>query len=301
MPLILPTPIPAKEQLAKENIPVLDAAPAGAEVLDVAIFNVMPDKPVTETQLLRLLSVSPLPVRPTLLRPADHVSKSTPESYLAEHYQTHAEVAGRRFDAMLVTGAPVEHLPFEQVTYWDELRRVMDWARTNVTSTMYICWAAQAALYHRHGIPKRDLGAKLFGNFPQSTPDPLAPLLAGFDEGFHVPMSRYTDTERADLAAVAELEILAESPESGVYLSGRRDGTEFYCSGHPEYDHLTLHAQYERDVAKGLPMHVPPGYYPGGDPKAAPVRNWGAHGRLLYANWLNNHVLPHRSRAPKSS
>ncbi|WP_327414076.1 homoserine O-succinyltransferase [Streptomyces sp. NBC_01233] len=295
MPLILPTPVDAKAELAKENIPVLDEVPDGADFLDVAVLNIMPNKPVTETQLLRLLSVSPLPVRTTWLRPAAHVSKSTPQAYLDEHYQVHAEVADRRFDALIVTGAPVEELDFEEVTYWDELREIMDWARTHVTSTMYICWGAQAALYHHYGISKHHLGSKMFGNFATRAVEENAPLLAGFDEEFHVPHSRYTGTLLADLQAEPEIEVLAQAQETGFYVAGRRDGREFYVSGHPEYDRNTLREQYERDTAKGLPMHVPPGYYPGDDPARTPVRNWHAHGRLLYANWLGHYVHGRRA------
>ncbi|MFG3496186.1 homoserine O-succinyltransferase [Streptomyces sp. NPDC047928] len=291
MPLILPAAIPAKAELAKENIPIVDAVAPGTAVIDVAVLNIMPNKPVTETQLLRLLSVAPLPVRVTWLRPADHVSKSTPQSYLDEHYQVHADIADRRFDALIVTGAPVEELEFEEVTYWDELCRIMDWARENVTSTMYICWGAQAALRHHYGIPKHHLGGKLFGNYATRAVDPAAPLLAGFDDEFRVPHSRYTGTATEDLLAEPEIEVLAQAPETGFYVAGRRDGREFYVTGHPEYDRNTLRDQYERDVAKGLPMHVPPGYYPGDDPTAEPVRDWQAHGRLLYANWLRHHVL----------
>jgi homoserine O-succinyltransferase len=297
MPLILPKPIPAKAQLAKENIAVVDDVPAGTDVLDVAVLNIMPDKPVTETQLLRLLSVSPLPVRTTWLRPANHVSKSTPQDYLDEHYQVHADIADRSFDALIVTGAPVEEIAFEDVTYWDELRGIMDWAFEHVTSTMYICWGAQAALYHRYGIAKHHLGAKLFGNFPTRAVDENAPLVAGFDEEFRVPHSRYTGTALEDLLAEPDIEVLAQSPDTGFYVAGRRDGREFYVSGHPEYDRNTLRDQYERDVAKGLPMHVPPGYYPGEDPQRTPVRNWHAHGRLLYANWLQHYVLSRRATA----
>ncbi|MET8503873.1 homoserine O-succinyltransferase [Streptomyces sp. NPDC014779] len=297
MPLILPKPMPAKAQLAKENIAIVDDVPAGTDVLDVAVFNIMPDKPVTETQLLRLLSVSPLPVRTTWLRPANHVSKSTPQAYLDEHYQVHADVADRRFDAMIVTGAPVEEIAFEEVTYWDELRGIMDWAFENVTSTMYICWGAQAALYHRYGIAKHHLGGKLFGNFATQAVDENAPLVAGFDEEFRVPHSRYTGTALEDLLAEPEIEVLAQAADTGFYVAGRRDGREFYVSGHPEYDRDTLRDQYERDVAKGLPMHVPPGYYPDEDPARRPVRNWHAHGRLLYANWLQHYVLSRRPAA----
>ncbi|MFF3919412.1 homoserine O-succinyltransferase [Streptomyces sp. NPDC001852] len=294
MPLILPKPIPAKAELAEENIPVLDGVPEGTDVLDVAVLNIMPNKPVTETQLLRLLSVSPLPVRTTWLRPAAHTSKSTPQAYLDEHYQVHAEVADRRFDALIVTGAPVEELAFEEVTYWNELCGIMDWARTHVTSTMYICWGAQAALYHHYGISKHHLGAKMFGNFATRAVQETSPLLAGYDEEFRVPHSRYTGTQLSDLQAESEIEVLAQGDETGFYIAGRRDGREFYVSGHPEYDRNTLRDQYERDTAKGLPMHVPPGYYPGDDPTRTPVRNWHAHGRLLYANWLGHYVLGRR-------
>ncbi|GGW20028.1 homoserine O-succinyltransferase [Streptomyces capoamus] len=289
MTLIVPTRIDAVDQLADEGITVTveprDAATATPAV-ELAVLNLMPDKPVTETQLLRLLSGAGLPVRVTLLRPRDHISRSTPEAYLKEHYRTHEDVADRRFDALIVTGAAVELLPFEQVTYWEELRGIMDWAEEHVTSAQYVCWGAQAALYHRYGIPKHELPAKLFGNFPNTLTDPSSPLLADFAPVVTVPQSRHTENLRADFEETAELRILVESPESGVHIAVGRDGRELYVSGHPEYDTDTLLRQFRRDQAKGADIALPVNYFPDDDPSAAPVENWQDHGRLLYRNWL---------------
>ncbi|MEE1762425.1 MULTISPECIES: homoserine O-succinyltransferase [unclassified Streptomyces] len=289
MTLIVPTPIDAVDRLAAEGITVTveprDAAPATPAV-ELALLNLMPDKPVTETQVLRQLSGAGLPVRVTLLRPRDHVSRSTPEAYLKEHYLTHEDVADRRFDALIVTGAAVELLPFEEVTYWDELRGIMDWAQENVTSAQYVCWGAQAALYHRYGIPKHELPAKLFGSFPNRLTDPSSPLLADIEPVIAVPQSRHTENLRADFEKTEDLRILVESPEAGVHIAVGRDGRELYVSGHPEYDPDTLLRQYRRDAAKGADIALPAHYFPGDDPSAAPVENWQAPGRIFYRNWL---------------
>ncbi|MEU9371000.1 homoserine O-succinyltransferase [Streptomyces avermitilis] len=289
MTLIVHTRIDAVDQLADEGIAVVvepRAAGTSTPAVELAILNLMPDKPVTETQLLRLLSGAGLPVRVTFLRPRDHVSKSTPEAYLKEHYQTHEDVVDRRFDALIVTGAAVELLPFEQVTYWDELRGIMDWAQENVTSAQYVCWGAQAALYHRYGIPKYELPAKLFGNFPHRLTDPSSPLLADFEPVVAVPQSRHTENLRADFDKIEELRVLVESPESGVHIAVGRDGRELYVSGHPEYDPDTLLGQFRRDQAKGADIALPVNYFPDDDPSAAPVENWQEPGRIFYRNWL---------------
>jgi homoserine O-succinyltransferase len=286
--LIVHTQVDAVGLLAEEGITVTVEPDATTPTVELAILNLMPDKPVTETQLLRLLSGAGLPIRVTFLRPRDHVSKSTPEAYLKEHYRTHADVADRRFDALIVTGAAVELLPFEQVTYWDELRGIMNWAQENVTSTQYVCWGAQAALYHRYGIPKYELPAKLFGNFPHRLTDPGSPLLQGIEQGIAVPQSRHTENRRADFEKVEELRILVESPESGVHIAVGRDGRELYVSGHPEYDPDTLLRQFRRDQAKGADIALPVNYFPGDDPSAAPApaESWQEPGRTFYRNWL---------------
>ncbi|MEW2131115.1 homoserine O-succinyltransferase [Streptomyces sp. NPDC005435] len=307
MTLTVSTRVDAVDRLAEEGITVAvepRAAGTGTPAVELAILNLMPDKPVTETQLLRLLAGAGHPIRVTFLRPRDHVSKSTPEAYLKTHYQVHEDVAGRRFDALIVTGAAVELLPFEQVTYWDELRGIMDWAQENVTSAMYVCWGAQAALYHRYGIPKYELPAKLFGNFPHRLTDPSSPLLADLGQTVAVPQSRHTENLRADFEKTDDLRILVESPESGVHIAVGRGGRELYVSGHPEYDPDTLLRQFRRDQAKGADIALPVNYFPDDDPSAAPVENWREPGRIFYRNWLRgltrDKIPPAENAARKS-
>lgn len=293
MPVKISETLPARKILESENIFLMDETRADSQdirPLQVAILNLMPTKIATETQLLRLLGNSPLQVEITLLHMESHASKNTPQEHLLAHYETFDAVRYQKFDGLIITGAPVEQMPFEQVDYWRELRRVMDWSETNVFSTFHICWGAQAALYHRYGIPKYDLSAKMFGVFPHRVMDKNEIILRGFDDEFLAPHSRHTEIRAADIERAAELKLLAVSEEAGVYIVASRDGRNIYITGHSEYDPLTLKAEYDRDVSKGLPIHVPKNYYPNDDPTQLPLVRWRGHANLLYTNWLNYYV-----------
>ena len=293
MPVVIPAALPAREILTSENIFVMEEERAQRQdirPLQIAILNLMPTKIATETQILRLIGNSPLQVEITLLRIAAHHSKHTPEEHLLAYYQTVYDVIDRRFDGLIVTGAPVEHLPFEDVNYWRELQFIMDWRKQHVFATFYICWAAQAALYHQFGVPKYPFPSKMFGVFEHRVTRGCVPLLRGFDDVFYAPHSRHTDIRREDLAAVPGLEILAESDEAGVYIAATHDGRQIFVTGHSEYDPLTLKGEYDRDVRAGLPITVPRNYYPGDDPSKPPVVRWHGHSNLLYVNWLNYYV-----------
>jgi homoserine O-succinyltransferase len=256
----------------------------------VAILNLMPTKIATETQLLRLLGNSALQVDVTLLHTATHESKNVDAEHLLEHYTTFERVRDQKFDGLIITGAPVEQMPFEEVDYWPEIAAIIDWAETAVSSTLNICWGAQAALYRRYGIPKHPLPRKMFGVFEHRTLAPTDRLMRGFDDVFLAPHSRHTEVRRADIDRVDEIAILAESDEAGVYIVGSSDGRHVFVTGHSEYDPLTLKAEYDRDVARGLPIDVPKNYYPDDDPSRAPLVRWRGHANLLFANWLNYHV-----------
>ncbi len=293
MPVKIPDTLPARAILESENIFVIPETRARHQdirPLRLAILNLMPTKIQTETQLLRLLSNTPLQVEVTLLHMNSHRSKNTPQEHLLKHYRTLRQVRRSKFDGLIITGAPVEHLEFEEVDYWTELQEVMDWAETNVYSTFYICWAAQAGLYHRYGIPKYPLPRKMFGVFEHWVLDPHHPLLRGFDDRFLAPHSRHTEIRRQDVERVPDLQILAESDEAGLYLVASRDGRRIYVTGHSEYDPLTLKSEYDRDRSKGLPIHVPINYYPDDDPSRPPIVRWRGHAHLLFSNWLNYHV-----------
>jgi homoserine O-succinyltransferase len=279
--------------LQGENIFVMDedrALHQDIRPLQIALLNLMPTKITTETQLLRLLGNTPIQVEVTLVRTNSHQSKNTPEEHLLAFYQTFDQIRLRRFDALIITGAPVEHLPFEEVDYWDELTTIMDWGFSHVFSLFYICWGAQAALYHQFGVPKFPLPAKQFGVFPHRVVDRNVRLMRGFDDVFYAPHSRHTEVCRADIEKVPELDIVAESDEAGVYIVVSRDGRQVFVTGHSEYDPLTLKKEYDRDVAAGLPITVPANYYPRDDPAQAPVVRWRSHAHLLYANWINYYV-----------
>ena len=256
----------------------------------VAILNLMPTKIATETQLLRLLGNSALQIDVTLLHTATHESKNVDAEHLLEHYTTFERVRDQKFDGLIITGAPVEQMPFEEVDYWPEIAAIIDWAETAVSSTLNICWGAQAALYRRYGIPKYPLPRKMFGVFEHRTLAPTDRLMRGFDDVFLAPHSRHTEVRRADVDKVGEIAILAESDEAGVYIVGSSDGRHVFVTGHSEYDPLTLKAEYDRDVARGLPIGVPKNYYPGDDPSQAPLVRWRGHANLLFVNWLNYHV-----------
>jgi homoserine O-succinyltransferase len=293
MPVRIPETLPARLTLESENIFVMGEARARHQdirPLRVAILNLMPTKVATETQLLRLLGNSPLQVEVTLLHTASHESKNVSAEHLITHYKSFAQVRRRKFDGFIITGAPVELLPFEQVDYWPELTDILTWAESNVFSMLYICWGAQAGLYHHYGIPKYTLPEKMFGVFPHHVYDHFHKLMRGFDDVFLAPHSRHTEIRRADIEQIPDLQILAESEEAGVYIVASRDGRHTFVTGHSEYDPLTLKAEYDRDIAKGLPIRVPANYFPGDDPSQPPLVRWRGHSHLLFANWLNYFV-----------
>jgi len=290
MPVRIPDDLPAKRQLEDENIFVMDSQRAyhqDIRELRIAVLNLMPTKMVTETQLLRLLGNTPIQLQIRFIRMSTHDSKNTPTEHLDTFYEPLDDILHERFDGLVITGAPVETLPFEEVDYWPELVRLMDWSTTNVWSTMHICWGAQAGLYHHYGIGKRPLPAKMFGLFYHKALDLKEPLLRGFDEVFLAPHSRHTETIATDIEKTPGLKMLASSDIAGAYLATSKDGRRVFVTGHPEYDKYTLKSEYDRDVAKGLPIGVPANYYPGDDPAREPLMTWRSHAHLLYANWLN--------------
>jgi homoserine O-succinyltransferase len=293
MPVRVPENLPARQTLAAENIFVMTRERAihqDIRPLRIAVLNLMPTKIVTETQLLRLLGNSPLQVDITFIRMDTHESRNTPPEHLDAFYESLDQVLHERFDGLIITGAPVETLPFEEVDYWPELVRLMEWSATNVWSTLHICWGAQAALYHRFGVPKYPLTEKMFGLFHHRVLAPNEPLLRGFDEQFFAPHSRHTEVRLRDVEAVQGIKVLCVSDEAGVYMAATEDGRMVFVTGHPEYDRLTLKAEYDRDVGRGLPIAVPRNYFPGDDPRREPLVTWRSHAHLLYANWLNYYV-----------
>ena len=290
MPVRIPNDLPAHKTLAEENIFVMPtdrAVHQDIRPLRIAVLNLMPTKIVTETQILRLLSNTPLQVDITFIRMESHESRNTPSQHLDTFYESLDAVLHERFDGLIITGAPVETLPFDRVDYWPELVRLMNWSRTNVWSSMHICWGAQAALYHHFGVPKYPVPSKVFGLFPHRVLDPHEPIMRGFDEVFFAPHSRHTEVRQSDIEKVRSLKLVAVSEEAGVYMAVSNDGRMIFVTGHPEYDRLTLKAEYDRDVAKGLPIAVPKNYFPSDDPKCDPVVTWRSHAHLLYSNWLN--------------
>jgi homoserine O-succinyltransferase/O-acetyltransferase len=293
VPICIPDHLPAAQVLKDENVFVMNeerAVHQDIRPLRIALLNLMPTKIATETQLLRLLGNTPIQVEITLVRTNSHQSKNTPEEHLLAFYQTFDQIRDRKFDALVITGAPVEHLPFEQVDYWPELQTIMDWGFGHVFSLLYICWGAQAALYHQFGIPKYALPAKQFGVFPHRVVERNVKLLRGFDDVFYAPHSRHTEIRRTDIEKIPELEILVESDEAGVYVVGSRDGRQIFITGHSEYDPLTLKREYDRDVAARLPIAVPVNYFPNDDPSQPPLVRWRGHAHLLFANWINYYV-----------
>jgi len=293
MPVRIPTTLPARVILEQENIFVMGherAEQQDIRPLRVAILNLMPTKIVTETQLLRLLGNSALQVEITLLQTATYQPKNTTSDHLITHYKTWEQVRKKKFDGLVITGAPIEQMPFEEVEYWDELCSIMDWARTNVFSTLYICWGAQAGLYHRYGIQKYPLSQKMFGVFEHKVVSRNEKLLRGFDDTFLAPHSRHTEVRLAEVEKVDELKVLAVSEDAGLYLAATRNGRHIFVTGHSEYDPLTLKSEYDRDVKQGLPIEVPRNYYPDDDPSKPPLVRWRGHANLLFANWLNYHV-----------
>lgn len=293
MPIKIPNELPAVEILTKENIFIMDehrAIRQDIRELKIVILNLMPIKQVTETQLLRLLGNTPLQIEITLLHPKTHVSKNTSQDYLLTFYKTFDEIKDEKFDGMIITGAPIEHLPFEEVTYWEELTQIMEWSKIHVTSTFHICWGAQAGLYYHYGIPKYTLPEKMFGIFPHTLENPQVKLLRGFDDQFYVPQSRHTEVRREDIEKVHQLDLLSTSEEAGVYLVISKDRKQIFVTGHSEYDPLTLKEEYERDRKKGLDIQIPKHYFPQDDPTKYPVVRWRGHANLLFSNWLNYYV-----------
>ena len=266
------------------------AATQDIRPLRIVVLNLMPIKITTETDLVRVLSNTPLQLDLTFMKIKSHTSKNTPIEHMRAFYKDFEVLRSQKFDGMIITGAPVEHLDFSDVTYWDEMSDIFDWARTHVTSTLYICWAAQAGLYYHYGVPKYPLSAKMFGIFPQKPLQPSLPIFRGFDDVFQMPHSRHTEIRRADIEAVPELTIIAESEESGVSIVMAREGREFFITGHAEYSPLTLDTEYRRDLGKGLPIDKPRHYYRNDDPEQGPLVSWRAHANLLFTNWLNYYV-----------
>lgn len=293
MPIWTQSDLPAKEILEKENIFVMDenrAMHQDIRPISIAILNLMPLKEDTELQLLRSLSNTPLQVDITFLTMTSHESKHTSKSHLNKFYQVFSDVRRQRFDGLIITGAPVEMLEFEAVDYWEELCRIMDWTKTHVTSTLHLCWGAQAGLYYHYGIKKHILGRKVFGIFEHHVRNRRVPLVRGFDDCFMAPHSRNTENRAEDIRAVKELTILAESEEVGVFLAIADEGRKIFVMGHPEYDRLTLDKEYKRDMEKGIHIDVPKNYYPNDDALQRPNLQWRSHGNALYANWLNYYV-----------
>ncbi|MDG4657700.1 homoserine O-succinyltransferase [Ectobacillus antri] len=293
MPIIVDKDLPARQILESENIFVMTKERATTQdirELKIAILNLMPTKQETEAQLLRLLGNTPLQVDVHLLHMESHQSKNVSQEHLTSFYKTFRDIKNQRFDGLVITGAPVETLPFEEVDYWEELKQIMEFSVTNVTSTLHICWGAQAGLYYHYGVPKYDLPQKMFGVFEHELKERNLPLLRGFDERFFAPHSRYTEVRAVDIERVADLHVLARSEEAGVHLVADRAGKNIFILGHSEYSRDTLKKEYERDVAKGIPINVPKNYYPHNDPNQEPFVAWRSHGNLLFSNWLNYYV-----------
>ncbi|WP_300847016.1 homoserine O-succinyltransferase [uncultured Acetatifactor sp.] len=293
MPIKVQSDLPAKEILINENIFVMDELRAihqDIRPLEVLILNNMPVKQDTELQLLRALSNTPLQVDVTFINVKSHVSLNTSASHLNKFYSTLDEIRDRDYDGMIVTGAPVEDIPFEEVDYWEEICEILDWAQTHVTSTLHICWAAQAGLYHYYGINKKLLPRKLFGIYEHKVRNRKIPLVRGFDDIFLAPQSRHTETPADAIHACKELTVLAESPVAGVYLAMAQEGKKIFVTGHPEYDRYSLNNEYYRDLNKGLDIQIPYNYYPNDDSKEKPLLQWRAHSNNLYSNWLNYYV-----------
>lgn len=293
MPIRVQNDLPAKEILEKENIFVMDehrAIHQDIRPIRIGLLNLMPLKEETELQILRSLSNTPLQVDVIFVNVASHVSKNTATSHLNKFYVTYEDIREQRFDGFIITGAPVEQMPFEDVDYWEELQQIMEWTKTNVTSTLHLCWGAQAGLYYHYGIDKEPLDSKLFGVFPHRVLNRKIPLVRGFDDVFFAPHSRHTDVPVEKIREDERLTILAESDEAGVFLAMAQGGRQIFVMGHPEYDRMTLDKEYKRDKAKGLPIAVPKNYYENEDDSKRPLLTWRAHGNNLYTNWLNYYV-----------
>ena len=293
MPIRIPNDLPAAQVMQQENIFVMKHQRATTQhirPLEIVVLNLMPTKIATETQLTRLLGNTPLQVNLELMHTSTHRSKNVSEEHLLTFYKTFEELKDRKFDGMVITGAPVEHMDFEDVDYWPELCRIMEWSKTHVHSTLHICWGAQAGLYYHYGINKQPLDKKLFGVYPHRADYKRSILLRGFDDTFYVPHSRHTTVRRADIEAVPALKILASSDEAGVYAVQNKNGHHIFITGHSEYDPRTLETEYLRDKNLGKPISVPENYYPDDDDTKEPIVRWRGHANLLFSNWLNYFV-----------
>ena len=289
MPIRIPATLPAADVLSAEGVMVMredEADRQDIRPMRIALLNLMPKKIVTETQFARLIGASPLQVELTLVRPSDHVSKTESQAHIGAHYVPWREIRDQKFDGLIITGAPIEHLPYEEVTYWGEMQEIMDWTQTNVHTTFGVCWGGMAMLYHFHGIPKRILDAKAFGCFPQQNLHPTSPYLRGFSDNFVIPVSRWTEIDQADIDAHPDLVPLLGSPETGSALVEDPKHRALYIFNHFEYDSDTLKQEYDRDIAKGAPINVPMNYYPNDDPSRPPQNRWKSHAHLLYGNWI---------------
>ncbi|MDO8551216.1 MAG: homoserine O-succinyltransferase [bacterium] len=293
MPINIPEKLPARNILEKENIFVISKRRASRQdirPLKIALVNLMPTKVETETQIIRMLSNTPLQIEFELVNMASHNSKHAPDRHLVTFYETLEKIRVNRFDGLIITGAPVEQLEFEEVDYWQELKEIMKWADKNVTSTIYLCWAAQAGLYFHYGIKKYKRSKKIFGVFPHKVVNHTVPLLRGFDDGFMVPHSRHTEILEEDITKVKDLDIVCTSEEAGVHIISSKDGSKIFVMGHSEYDPNTLRYEYERDTEKGLSIDVPKNYFPDDNPVKPPIISWRSNGFLFYSNWLNYYV-----------
>lgn len=293
MPIKTQNDLPAKEILERENIFVMDenrAMHQNIRQLEIAIVNLMPLKEDTELQILRSLSNTPIQVNVTFVATSTHEATHTSLSHLNQFYQTFDDIKNRNFDGLIITGAPVEQLEYEEIDYWDEICQIMEWSKTHVFSTLHLCWGAQAGLYYHYGIPKHMLEKKKFGVYANKVKNRKIPLVRGFDDVFYAPHSRHTEVRKADIEKVDKLTILAESDEAGVFLIMNDDGRQIFVMGHPEYDRYTLHNEYIRDKKKGLPIDLPVNYYPDDDDTQRPLLQWRSHGNILYSNWLNYYV-----------
>ncbi len=293
MPIKIPNNLPAVKTLTDENIFVMTETRAITQdirPLRILILNLMPKKIETETQLARLLGNTPLQVEPTLIHTTSHQSKNVAEEHLLAFYKTFADVKEEKFDGMIITGAPVEHMPFEEVEYWQELCEIMEWSKTHVHSTLHICWGAQAGLYYHYGIQKQPVAEKMFGVFPHTVEYKSSILFRGFDDTFYVPQSRHTTVLREDVERVYPLRILASSEQTGVYAITTKNGRQIFITGHSEYDADTLKNEYLRDLSQGKPIKIPFNYFPGDNPNEPPMVSWRAHANLLFSNWLNYFV-----------
>lgn len=293
MPINVPDKLPAIELLQKENIFIMDETRATHQdirPLKILIVNLMPVKITTETDLIRLLSNTPLQIEAEFLRMAGHESKNTSPVHMKAFYKTFDQLKNRNYDGMIFTGAPVELLPFEAVTYWQELTEIFNWSKKHVTSSLFICWAAQAGLYHFYGVPKYPLPKKMFGVFKHRVLNDMLPIFRGFDDEYFIPHSRHTEIQEDDILKVPGLSIVSKSQESGVNMVATTDGKQFFITGHSEYSRYTLDTEYKRDLKKRLPIEIPVNYYPENDPEREPMMLWRGHANLLFSNWLNYYV-----------